>query len=113
MITFIKTNKIELLMWILVLFATAGFGIFVLSHTYGLLSVLMTVCLGIFTILAIIISFEVYLKHRLHNLIKTHITIQNMHKLTGHTLRIIKKWGNFKLLLQNSRLKMTSLKLKR
>lgn len=113
MIAFIKTNKIELLMWVLVLFATSGFGVFVFSHEYGMLNVLITVSLCILTIVGVIVVFEVHLKHRISHFFKTQITIQNMRKLTEQTVRFTKKWGNFKMLFQNSRLKMSALKLKR
>ncbi|MET0786139.1 MAG: hypothetical protein ABWY25_05485, partial [Paenisporosarcina sp.] len=75
MIAFIKTNKIELFMWILALFCTAGFGMFALSHVYGMLNVFMTVCLGILLIVAIVITFEVFVKHRIQHFFKTQITI--------------------------------------
>ena len=113
MIAFIKTNKIELLMWVLVLLATSGFGVFVFSHVYGMLNVLITVSLCILAIVGLVILFEVHLKHRIHHFFKTQVTILNMRKLTEQTVRFTKKWGNFKILFQNSRLKMSALKLKR
>lgn len=113
MIAFFKTNKIELLMWILVLLATSGFGVFVFSHEYGMLNVLITVSLCILAIVGLIVLFEVHLKHRIYYFFKTKITIQNMRKLTEQTVRFTKKWGNIKIIYQNSKLRMSALKLKR
>jgi hypothetical protein len=100
-------------MWLLVLLGTVGFGVFALSHIYGTLDVLMSVGLVIFAIGGIVIVFEVYLKHRIVHFYKTQITIQNMHKLSSHCVEFIKKYSNVKVVFQNSKLKMSSLKLKR
>ena len=68
---FVVEYKEELVMWILACIGSSMFGIFALSHLFGVWNVLLTIFISIALLCAIVVLYQKFLAQRLYTFVLT------------------------------------------